>query len=41
MRSYKFRLYPNNVMEKKLVETLDGCRWVYIHEKLPPAGRLP
>lgn len=29
MRSYKFRLYPNHAMEQKLVETLDGCRWLY------------
>jgi putative transposase len=29
MRSYKYRLYPTQQQEQKLVETLDGCRWVY------------
>lgn len=29
VRNYKFRLYPTVVQEQQLVETLDGCRWVY------------
>jgi putative transposase len=29
MRNYKFRLYPTDEQESRLVETLDGCRWVY------------
>jgi len=29
MRSYKFRLYPTVQQEERLVEALDGCRWVY------------
>src|SRR5919197_856120 len=28
-RNYKFRLYPTALQEQQLVETLDGCRWVY------------
>jgi putative transposase len=29
LRNYKFRLYPTRRQEEKLVETLDGGRWVY------------
>jgi len=29
MRTYKFRLYPNKTQEKKLLETLDICRFTY------------
>jgi len=29
MLNYKFRLYPTREQEARLVETLDGCRWVY------------
>lgn len=29
MLSYRFRLYPTEEQETRLVETLDGCRWVY------------
>lgn len=29
MLNYKFRLYPTEEQEARLVETLDGCRWVY------------
>jgi putative transposase len=29
VRNYKFRLYPTALQEQQLVETLDGCRWVY------------
>ena len=28
-RNYKFRLYPNDVQEKKLQNNLSVCRWVY------------
>ena len=28
-RNYKFRLYPNNIQEKKLQNNLAVCRWVY------------
>jgi putative transposase len=31
LRSYKFRLYPTDQQERKLIETLDGCRWLYNH----------
>jgi transposase len=27
--NYKFRLYPSALQEQQLIETLDGCRWVY------------
>jgi len=29
LRSYKFRLYPNKEVEKKLEEQLEICRWLY------------
>ena len=29
VRTYKFRLYPNNLQEKRLQNNLAGCRWVY------------
>jgi len=29
--NYKFRLYPTKEQELVLEQTLDGCRWVYIH----------
>lgn len=29
VRNYKFRLYPTALQEQQLLETLDGCRWVY------------
>ena len=29
LRNYKFRLYPTHFQERQLVDTLDGCRWVY------------
>jgi len=29
LRSYKFRLYPNKEVEKKLEEDLEICRWLY------------
>jgi len=29
LRSYKFRLYPNKEIEKKLEEQLEICRWLY------------
>jgi putative transposase len=29
MRNCKFRLYPTEEQEARLVETLDGCHWVY------------
>jgi len=28
-RNHKFRLYPTKLQQQQLVETLDGCRWVY------------
>lgn len=37
VRNYKFRLYPTALQERPLVETLDGCRWVYNYFlTLPP-----
>jgi putative transposase len=27
--SYKYRIYPNKETEKKLLESLDTCRWLY------------
>ena len=29
LRSYKFRLYPNKEIEKRLEEQLEICRWLY------------
>jgi len=29
LKSYKFRLYPNKKIEKKLEEQLEICRWLY------------
>ncbi len=29
MLSYKFRIYPSNIIEQKLGEQLDLCRWLY------------
>jgi len=29
LKSYKFRLYPNKEIEKKLEEQLEICRWLY------------
>ena len=29
LRSYKFRLYPNKEVERKLEEQLEMCRWLY------------
>ena len=29
MYSYKFRLYPNNVIAARLGATLEGSRWLY------------
>ena len=29
MRNYKFRLYPTALQNQQLVETLEGCRWIY------------
>ncbi|MGC8533806.1 MAG: helix-turn-helix domain-containing protein, partial [Candidatus Parvarchaeum sp.] len=29
MRNYKFRLYPNKVVEAELNKQLDLCRWTY------------
>jgi len=29
VRNYKFRLYPTAMQKQRLLETLDGCRWVY------------
>ena len=46
--NYKFRLYPNKAQEMDLVETLEGCRWLYNHflgrwqgkEKIPSRFEL-
>jgi len=29
VRNYRFSLYPAKEQKQKLVEALDGCRWVY------------
>lgn len=29
MRNYKFRLYPNSVIEARLGATLESSRWLY------------
>jgi putative transposase len=29
VKNYKYRLYPTALQEQQLIETLDGCRWVY------------
>jgi putative transposase len=37
LRNYRFRLYPTDQQETRLVETLDGCRWLYNYFlMLPP-----
>jgi len=46
--NYKFRLYPNKNQEIELLETLEGCRWLYNHflgrwqgkEKIPSRYEL-
>ena len=46
--NYKFRLYPNKNQEMMLLETLEGCRWLYNHflgrwqgkEKIPSRYEL-
>lgn len=47
-RNYKFRLYPSRNQEAELIQTLDGCRWLYNHfleqwngkEKIPSRFEL-
>ncbi|MCK4492353.1 MAG: helix-turn-helix domain-containing protein, partial [Candidatus Altiarchaeales archaeon] len=46
--NYKFRLYPHKAQEMELLETLEGCRWLYNHflgkwkdkEKIPSRFEL-
>ena len=39
-RNCKFRLYPDTEQEQQLVESLDGCRWVYNYFVNLPAMSL-